>query len=32
MTENPTGTEPYKGIRYFGCRIKPKRHRFGIFG
>lgn len=28
-TENPTETEPHKGIRFFGARIEPKRRRFG---
>lgn len=28
--KNPTETEPHRGIRFLGCRIKPKRHRFGI--
>ena len=30
LTENPTETEPHKGIRFIGCRIEPKLHRFGF--
>jgi hypothetical protein len=29
-TADPFETEPHKGIRFSGSRIKPKRNRFGL--